>query len=47
MLKDHNSHVCQVLKCLKKARIKAYINKFEFYVYETKFFGFIISTKDI
>ena len=47
MLKDHRSHVCQVLKRLQEAGIQADIDKYEFPIPKTKFLGLIISTKGI
>ncbi len=46
-LKDHRSHVRQVLERLREAEIQANVDKCEFHVQETKFFGLIISTKGI
>ena len=46
-LKDHRSHIRQVLECLRKAGIQADVDKCKFYIQETKFLGLIISTKGI
>ncbi len=46
-LKDHRSHIRQVLKRLRKAGIQANVDKCEFHVQEIKFLGLIISTKGI
>ena len=46
-LKEHHSHVCQVLQCLREARLQADIDKCEFHVQETKFLGLIVSTEGI
>ena len=46
-LKKYHSHVCQVLQCLQEAGLQANNNKYEFHVQETKFLGYIVSTKDI
>ena len=46
-LKEHHSHVCQVLQRLREAGLQADIDKCEFYVQETKFFGLIVSTEGI
>ena len=47
MLQDHYFHICQVLQCLQEARLQINIDKCEFYILETKFFGLIISTEGI
>lgn len=44
-LKDHRSHVRQVLECLREAGIQADVDKCEFHVQEIKFLDLIISTK--
>ena len=46
-LKEHHSHVCQVLQHLREAGLQANIDKCEFHVQETKFFGLIVSTEGI
>ena len=46
-LKEHHSHVCQVLQCLREAGLQADIDKYEFHIQETKFFGLIVSTEGI
>jgi hypothetical protein len=47
-LKEHRSHVQQVLKKLGKAGLQLNINKYDFKVKSTKYLGFIINTeKDI
>ena len=46
-LKEHHSHICQVLQRLREARLQADIDKCEFHVQETKFLGLIVSTEGI
>ena len=46
-LQDHRSHVCQVLQRLREAGLQADIDKCEFHVQETRFFGLIVSTEGI
>ena len=46
-LKDHRSHIRQILESLQEARIQADVNKRKFHVQETRFLGLIISTKGI
>ena len=46
-LKEHNSHVRQVLQCLREAKLQADIDKCEFHIQETKFFSLIVSTEGI
>ena len=46
-LKEHHSHVRQVLQQLQKARLLANIDKCEFHVQETKFLGLIVSIEGI
>ena len=46
-LKEHHSHVCQVLQRLREAGLQADIDKCEFHVQETKFLGLIVSTEGI
>ena len=47
MLKEHLFHVCQVLQLLQEARLQADIDKYEFHIQKTKFFGLIVSIKGI
>ena len=47
MLKKHYFHIYQVWQYLKEAGLQADIHKCEFYIQEIKFFGLIISIKDI
>ena len=46
-LKEHHSHVRQVLQCLQEAGLQADIDKCEFHVQETKFLGLIVFTEGI
>ena len=46
-LKDPHLHVGQILKRLRKVRLKADINKYNFHIQEVKFFSCIIFTKSI
>ena len=46
-LKEHHSHVCQVLQHLREAGLQADIDKCEFYVQETKFLILIVFTESI
>ena len=46
-LKEHHSHVRQVLQRLREAGLQADIDKCEFHVQETKFLGLIVSTEGI
>ena len=46
-LKDHRSHVRQVLERLREVGIQADVDKCKFHVQKTKFLGLIISTKGI
>ena len=46
-LKDHRSHVRQVLERLREVGIQADVDKCEFHVQKTKFLGLIISTEGI
>ena len=43
----HKKHICKVLKQLCKVELQVNINKSEFYVKQTKYFSFIISTNSI
>ena len=47
MLKEHYSHICQVLQRLREARLQADIDQCEFYIQEIKFLGLIVSTEGI
>ena len=46
-LKEHHSHVRQVLQRLQEAGLQADIDKCEFHIQETKFLGLIVSTEGI
>ena len=46
-LKDHKQHVRKVLTMLQETKIQANIDKYEFYMTETKYLGLIISTDGI
>ena len=46
-LKEHHSHVCQVLQRLREAGLQADIDKCEFHVQEIKFLDLIVSTEGI
>ena len=46
-LKEHQKHVKKVLQALRKTGLQAEIDKYEFYITETRYLDFIISTKDI
>lgn len=47
VLKKHDFHISQVLQRLKKVKLQANIDKYEFHIQETKFFNLIVSTKGI
>jgi hypothetical protein len=47
LLKEHIEHVKKVLRKLKKYKLYLQLEKCEFYIKETKFLGFIISTEGV
>ena len=47
MLKEHHSHVCQVLEHLQEAGLQANIDKYKFHVQKTKFLGLIVFIEGI
>ena len=46
-LEEYQGYVTEVLRYLKAANLQADLRKCEFYVKETKYLGFIVSTKGI
>ena len=47
LLKEHVEHVKKVLRKLKEYKLYLQLEKCEFYVKETEFLGFIISTEGV
>ena len=46
-LKEHVKHVKKVLRKLKEYKLYLQLGKCEFYVKETEFLGFIVSTEGV
>jgi hypothetical protein len=47
LLKEYIEHVKKVLRKLKKYKLYLQLEKCEFYIKETEFLGFIISTERV